>query len=111
MTATNSICDDVASKIMVVGNATTGLSIKGSEALKVYGQGNHLIIEFNSTNSDKANLAMFNMLGQKVESINDLSTINGRSEVILTNIKPGYYIVQVLTGSKVYNKKIHLSFN
>jgi hypothetical protein len=111
LTASNDVCNDVVSKTIIVGNTTTGINNKGTDDLKIYGQGNHLIIEFDGTNSGKANMTIYNMIGQKVESINGLSTINGRSEILLTDIKPGYYIVQVVTGSWVYNKKVYLTAN
>jgi hypothetical protein len=110
LTAQNDVCNDVAYKTITVGS-TTGIDNSIADALKIYGQGNQLIVEFSDAVNNKANLAVFNMLGQKVESFTGISTLNGRTEVMLTNVKSGYYIVQVITGSKVFNQKVYLGAN
>jgi hypothetical protein len=110
LTAQNDVCNDVAQKVITVGT-TTGITDNAADALKIYGQGNHLVLEFSNMGNDKANLIVYNMLGQQVESFTGISTINGRSELMLTNIKSGYYSVQVVTGNQVFNQKIYLGAN
>ncbi|UPT65397.1 MAG: PKD domain-containing protein [Sphingobacteriales bacterium JAD_PAG50586_3] len=110
LTAQNDVCNDIAYKTIVVG-ATTGIADTDASALKIYGQGNHLVVEYSNVLNNKANISVFNMLGQKVESFTGVSTLNGRSEIMLTNIKPGYYSVQVIAGNQVVNQKIYLNAN
>jgi hypothetical protein len=111
LVAANSDCNNTTQKTITVGNTTTGIENTNAGSLNILGQGNHVVLEFSNLGADKANLTVFNMLGQQVDSFTGISTVNGRAELSLTNVVSGYYLVRVLTGNKVYNQKLLLGSN
>jgi PKD repeat protein len=111
LVAANSDCNNTTQKTITVGNTTTGIENTNAGSLNILGQGNHIVLEFSNLGADKANLTVFNMLGQQVDSFTGISTVNGRAELSLTNVVSGYYLVRVLTGNKVYNQKLLLGSN
>ncbi|UPT68429.1 MAG: T9SS type A sorting domain-containing protein [Sphingobacteriales bacterium JAD_PAG50586_3] len=38
-----------------------------------------------------------------------MSTINGRHEIRVTDVKPGYYLIRVVSGDKTYSRKLFLT--
>ncbi len=68
-----------------------------------------IVVEFNNWGEGKANLTVYNMLGQQLNSITDVSTAKGRQELQLTGIKPGYYLLKVTTQDELLYKKLYLS--
>jgi hypothetical protein len=108
MTASNSTCNDVASKVINVTKTTTG--INGTEAtnVKIYGQGERVVIEFNNWGGNKADIFMYNALGQRVESLTGVSTLKGRQELYIADIIPGTYFIQVVSDGKIQGKKVFL---
>jgi hypothetical protein len=108
LTATNDVCNDIAVKTITVGNTTTGINGTAASNLNIYGQGERVVIEFNKWGGDKADIFMYNTLGQRMESLTGVSTLKGRQELYITDIKPGYYFIQVVSNGKVLGKKVFL---
>jgi PKD repeat protein len=109
LTASSNVCSDVAVKTIVVSNTTTGIDNAGVNSLNVYGSGNNIVVEFNNWGSDKANLTVYNMLGQQLNSVTGVSTIKGRQEIKMTDIRPGYYLLRVVSGDKTFSRKVFLT--
>jgi hypothetical protein len=107
LTASSNVCNDVATKTIIVGN-TTGINTAES-GLTINGVGTHVVVEFNNWGTGKANITMYDMLGQQVNSLTGVSTITGRQEIRLTDVKPGYYLVRVVSGDKTYSRKLFLT--
>jgi hypothetical protein len=51
---------------------------------------------------------MYNTLGQRMESLTGVSTLKGRQELYIADIKPGYYFIQVVSNGEVLGKKVFL---
>jgi PKD repeat protein len=111
LTASNNVCNDVAVKTINVTNTTTGINHNTANNLTIYGQGELVVIEFNQWGGDKADIFMYNALGQRVESLIGVSTIKGRQELTVAGIVPGYYFIQVVSNGKIQGKKILLGKN
>jgi PKD repeat protein len=107
LTASNDECSTVATKVINVDN-TTGIDGAQTQGVKIYGYGHHLVVEFDNWLNDKADVFMYNTLGQRVETFTGISTLKGRQELNVTGIKPGYYFIQVVSNGKVIGKKIFL---
>ena len=62
-------------------------------------------------NSDNVELNLFNTFGQKVRTFQPGYLTSGEHQVEIdaTNLKPGVYILQLVTGNKVYTRKISVS--
>jgi hypothetical protein len=108
MTASNSTCNDVASKVINVTKATTGINGTEANNVKIYGQGERVVIEFNNWGGNKADIFMYNALGQRVESLTGVSTLKGRQELYIADIIPGTYFIQVVSDGKIQGKKVFL---
>jgi hypothetical protein len=108
LTATNDVCNDIAVKTINVTNTTTGINGTAATNLNIYGQGERVVIEFNKWGGDKADIFMYNTLGQRMESLAGVSTLKGRQELYIADIKPGYYFIQVVSNGKVLGKKVFL---
>lgn len=106
ITATNDSCSKAATITIHVG--TVGINTQTANGLTIYGQGNRVVVQFNNWGLAKANIFMYNTLGQRVESLTGVSTVNGRQELSLDGIKPGYYYIQVVSGNKIEGKKVYL---
>ncbi|UPT68428.1 MAG: PKD domain-containing protein [Sphingobacteriales bacterium JAD_PAG50586_3] len=61
LTAASNVCNDVATKTIVVGN-TTGITTEET-GLTVNGVGTQVVVEFTNWGSGKANITMYDMLG------------------------------------------------
>jgi PKD repeat protein len=109
VTANNNTCADIAVKTINVTNTATDINNAYAKTLNAYCSGNYVVVEFNNWGAGKANLTVYNMLGQELNSITGVSTINGRQEIQLTDIKPGYYLLKVTTQDKQLYKKLYLS--
>ncbi|UPT69061.1 MAG: PKD domain-containing protein [Sphingobacteriales bacterium JAD_PAG50586_3] len=107
VTAASNVCDDVANKTIVVGN-TTGITGTEANTVNIYGQGEHVVIEFNSWGGNKADIFMYNALGQRMESLTGVSTLKGRQELYIADIVPGTYFIQVVSNGKTQGKKLLL---
>jgi hypothetical protein len=108
LTASNSDCNSEVTKIIKVNNNATGLNGTAASNLNIYGQGERVVIEFNKWGGDKADIFMYNTLGQRMESLTGVSTLKGRQELSISDIKPGYYFIQVVSNGKVLGKKVFL---
>jgi hypothetical protein len=111
MTANNNTCNDVAVKTINVTNTATGLNNTTANNLTIYGQGEHVVIEFNQWGGDKADIFMYNALGQRMESLTGVSTIKGRQELNVAGIIPGTYFIQVVSNGVTQGKKVFLGKN
>ncbi|UPT65227.1 MAG: T9SS type A sorting domain-containing protein [Sphingobacteriales bacterium JAD_PAG50586_3] len=69
------------------------------------------MVQFNNWGGNKADIFMYNSLGQRVESLTGVSTVKGRQELNVAGIKPGYYFIQVVSNNKVEGRKIYLGTN
>jgi len=107
LTAANANCDNVASGVITVSN-TTDIDNTTAETLIVFGYGEQLVVEFNNWGANKADIFMFNALGQRVQSFTGVSTLKGRQQLTIAGITPGYYFIQVVSGGKVTGKKVYL---
>jgi hypothetical protein len=67
-----------------------------------------VVIEFNQWGGDKADIFMYNALGQRMESLTGVSTIKGRQELNVAGIIPGTYFIQVVSNGKTQGKKVFL---
>ncbi|UPT69248.1 MAG: PKD domain-containing protein [Sphingobacteriales bacterium JAD_PAG50586_3] len=108
MTASNSTCNDVATKVINVSKSTTGIDGIDANNIKIYGQCEHVIIEFNNWGGNKADIFMYNALGQRMESLTGVSTLKGRQELYIADIVPGTYFIQVVSDGKIQGKKVFL---
>jgi hypothetical protein len=108
-TAFNDSCSETLSQTVYVG--TVGINNQPVSNLSIYGQGEKVVIQFNNWGGNKANITMYNTLGQRVESLTGVSTIKGRQELNVAGIIPGYYFIQVVSGDKVESKKVYLGNN
>ena len=108
LTASNSDCNSEATKIIKVNNTATGINGTAATNLNIYGQGERVVIEFNKWGGDKADIFMYNTLGQRMESLTGVSTLKGRQELYIADIKPGYYFIQVVSNGKTQGKKVFL---
>jgi hypothetical protein len=108
LTASNSDCNSEVTKIIKVNNNATGLNGTAASNLNIYGQGERVVIEFNKWGGDKADIFMYNTLGQRMESLTGVSTLKGRQELYIADIKPGYYFIQVVSNGKTQGKKVFL---
>ena len=108
LTATNNVCNDVAVKTINVTNTATSINGTAASNLNIYGQGERVVIEFNKWGGDKADIFMYNTLGQRMESLTGVSTLKGRQELYIADIKPGYYFIQVVSNGKILGKKVFL---
>jgi hypothetical protein len=108
LTASNSDCNSEATKIIKVNNTATGINGTAATNLNIYGQGERVVIEFNKWGGDKADIFMYNTLGQRMESLAGVSTLKGRQELYIADIKQGYYFIQVVSNGKVLGKKVFL---
>jgi PKD repeat protein len=107
VTASGNVCDDVASKTIIVGN-TTGITGTQANTVAINGQGEHVVIEFNNWGGNKADIFMYNALGQRVESLTGVSTLKGRQDLYIADIIPGTYFIQVVSDGKIQGKKVLL---
>jgi PKD repeat protein len=108
-TAFNDSCSETLSQTVYVG--TVGINNQPVSNLSIYGQGEKVVIQFNNWGGNKANITMYNTLGQRLESLTGVSTIKGRQELNVAGIIPGYYFIQVVSGDKVESKKVYLGNN
>lgn len=110
LTASNDVCENVASDVVNV-SAATGLNNNVAETLTINGYGAQVSVEFNNWGANKADIFVFNTLGQRVESFTGVSTVKGRQLITIADVKPGYYFIQVVSNGKVYGKKVYLRSN
>lgn len=108
-TALNDSCSETLSQTVYVG--TVGINNQPISNISIYGQGEKVVIQFNNWGGNQANIAMYNTLGQRVESVTGVSTLKGRQELNIAGIVPGYYIIQVVSGDKVESQKVYLGNN
>ncbi|UPT69059.1 MAG: PKD domain-containing protein [Sphingobacteriales bacterium JAD_PAG50586_3] len=108
MTASNSTCNDVATKVINVSKSTTGIDGIDANNINIYGQGERVVIEFNNWGGNKADIFMYNALGQRMESLTGVSTLKGRQELYIADIVPGTYFIQVISDGKIQGKKVFL---
>lgn len=108
VTASNGTCQDASTKTIVVNNSNV-TSVNTAEAgnVNIFAVGNKVTIDFNNWGGEKGKVRIFNLAGQEVQVIDDVNTLVGRQEVTL-NVAPGYYVVQVVSGNKVVNRKLML---
>jgi hypothetical protein len=107
VTASGNVCDDVAGKTIIVGN-TTGITGTQANTVSIYGQGERVVIEFNNWGGNKADIFMYNALGQRIESLTGVSTLKGRQELYIADIIPGTYFIQVVSDGKIHGQKVFL---
>lgn len=100
-------CIDNATQTISVG--TTDLNTLAASTIKVFGNGNHLIVEFGDKEILSAKLTLYNMLGQQVASLTEVNTTKGRAEINLQGVKPGYYLIVADTNKGAFTQKIFLS--
>jgi PKD repeat protein len=108
ITASNDSCSKADSVIIHVADTTTGINNHTASTLTIYGQGERVVVQFNNWGGNKADIFMYNTLGQRVESLTGVSTIKGRQELNVAGIKPGYYLIQVVSDGKIQSQKIYL---
>ncbi len=108
-TASNDSCSETLSQTVYVG--TVGINNQPVSNLSIYGQGEKVVIQFNNWGGNQANITMYNMFGQRLESLTGVSTLKGRQELNVAGIIPGYYFIQVVSGDKVESKKVYLGNN
>lgn len=112
LTATNDICTSVATKTITVTNTATNLNTNKANYLNIYGQGDRVVLEFNNwAAGTKADVFMYNAIGQKVGTLTGASTVTGRQYIAVAGITPGYYLVQVVSNGTVQGRKLFLGNN
>lgn len=108
ITASNDSCSKADSVVIHVADTTTGINNHTASTLTIYGQGERVVVQFNNWGGNKADIFMYNTLGQRVESLTGVSAIKGRQELNVAGIKPGYYLIQVASDGKIQSQKIYL---
>ncbi len=100
-----------ATAIETVSVGATGLNNTDAANVNVYGFGNHMVVEFANWGAESATIKLYNMLGQQVGNYTGINTLTGRTEIILQNVKPGYYLVVAESSDRVVTKKLFLTNN
>jgi hypothetical protein len=82
----------------------TGITDNGSSFVEAWSSGKDIYINLSSSAKQTANILIYDMLGQKVISSEQagMGTSHYRIE------KPGCYIINVISGSNTYQKKVVL---
>lgn len=111
VTAANDNCENSVQKTISVNTTTTNINELNANGVKVFGMGNHIVIEFDNQISEEANITLFNMLGQNLASFSGVSTLKGRAELNVNHLKPGYYIIQIAINGQLISRKLVLGNN
>ena len=97
----------------MVGNAPAGIKTNAANApsLSIFpnpSNGNFTISLKNYQSSKQVDIAVYNLLGQKVKTLNAEGTVNNSINVNSLGLEKGLYMVEVRSGSEVANSKIQI---
>lgn len=80
----------------------TGIEENGSSFAEAWSSGKDIFVNYSNPASQKTEISIYNMLGQKVISSEQAAI--GTSQFTIE--EPGCYIVNLISGSKIYQKKV-----
>ncbi len=104
LTANDANCMDKKQKLVVILNPTGINSAEINNTINIYGLNDEAVVKFNSDDTKKAVINVYDLSGRLVNTKTCMSSTN--RETILLGEANGIYVVQVQLGEKTIIKKL-----